>query len=46
MPKRSKVARCVTRVVKSGKSKGAAIAICQASTGLSYKTGRKPKKKR
>jgi len=44
--KRSKVRRCVTKVVKSGKSKGVAIAICQSSTGLSYKTGRKPKKKR
>lgn len=45
MPKGSKVKRCVRKVVKSGKGKGAAIAICQASTGLSYKTGRKPKKK-
>lgn len=45
MPKRGKVARCVKRVSKS-KGKGAAIAICQASTGLSYRTGRKPKKKR
>lgn len=45
MPKkRSKVRRCVTKVVKSGKSKGVAIAICPSSTGLRYNTGRKLKK--
>lgn len=44
MPKSSKVARCVRQVDKT-KSKGAAIAICQAETGKSYATGRKPKGK-
>lgn len=50
MPKNSKVGRCVSKVQKTGKSKGSSIAICQAScqasTGMSYKTGRKPKGKR
>jgi len=40
MPKNSKVGRCVEQVSKS-KSKGSAIAICQKSTGQSYKTGKK-----
>jgi hypothetical protein len=44
MPKKGKVARCVKEVSKK-KNKGAAIAICQKSTGLSYKTGKKPKQK-
>jgi hypothetical protein len=43
MPNNSKVSRCVTRVDKT-KSKGAAIAICQKATGLSYATGKTPKK--
>lgn len=44
MPKGTKVARCVSRVEKSGKSKSSAIRICQKSTGQSYKTGRKSKR--
>lgn len=46
MPKGSKVERCVKDVVKSGKKKEVAIPICQKSTGLSYKTGKKPKGKK
>lgn len=45
MPRNSKVGRCVARVKKGGKAKGAAIAICQASTGQAYATGKKPKGK-
>jgi len=45
MPKGTKVYRCVQKVKKSGKSKPSAIRICQKSTGQSYKTGRKSKKK-
>lgn len=45
MPKKSKVGRCVTKLTKKGADKGKAIRICQASTGLSYATGKKPKKK-
>ena len=41
MPKNTKVGRCVTKVMKTGKKKGVAIAICQKSTGKSYKTGKK-----
>jgi len=44
MPKDSKVGRCVTKLDKT-KAKGAAIAICQDATGLSYATGKKPKSK-
>lgn len=44
MPKNSKVGRCVRKVGKT-RPKGNAIAICQASTGQSYKTGKKAKKK-
>lgn len=44
MPKNSKVGRCVAKLVKGGKPKGVAIPICQKSTGLSYITGKKPKK--
>jgi hypothetical protein len=43
MPKTGKVADCVKKVMKRGKDKPAAIRICQASTGLSYETGKKPK---
>ena len=46
MPKSSKVARCVKKVKASGKSKVSAIKICQSSTGQSYKTGKKAKKKK
>ena len=45
MPKDSKVGRCVSKVQKSGKDKVAAIKICQASTKMSYATGKKVKKK-
>lgn len=45
MPKNSAVAKCVQKVVKTGKDKPAAIRICQASTGQSYKTGKKAKAK-
>ena len=41
MPKGTKVARCVAKVIKTGKNKGSAIAICQKSTKMSYKTGKK-----
>jgi len=44
MPKGSKVAKCVAKVQRSGKSKVAAIKICQTSTGQSYRTGKKSKK--
>lgn len=44
MPKHSKVGRCVTKVAQT-KDKGAAIAICQASTGQSYATGNATKGK-
>lgn len=44
MPKDTKVARCVSKVKKE-MPEGMAIATCQKSTGLSYKTGKKPKKK-
>lgn len=46
MPKDSKVGRCVTKLEKRGRSKGSAIAICQSSTGQSYKTGKATKRKR
>ena len=44
MPKGTKVSDCVQRLKSQGKSEGQAIAICQASTGQSYKTGKKTKK--
>lgn len=44
MPKGTKVERCYQKLKKS-KGKGSAAAICQKSTGLSLKTGKKPKKK-
>lgn len=44
MPKGTKVERCYQDLKKEGRSEGSAAAICQASTGLSLKTGRKPKK--
>jgi len=46
MPSTGKVARCVAKVMKEGKSKSVAIPICQKSTGLSYATGKKPKGKK
>lgn len=45
MPRGTKVYRCVQKLVGKGKKKSSAIRICQKSTGLSYKTGRKPRKK-
>ena len=45
MPRGTKVARCVRKLVRTGKSKGAAIAICQKSTKQSYRTGKKIRKK-
>lgn len=46
MPKNSKVGMCVRKVQRSGKSKVSAIRICQKSTGQSYNTGKKIKKKK
>lgn len=43
MPKGTKVAKCVSKVMRSGKSKVSAIRICQASTHMSYATGKKAK---
>lgn len=43
MPKGTKVSRCVNKV----KAKGGGVnpyAVCQASTGQSYKTGKKIRK--
>jgi hypothetical protein len=45
MPKGTPVERCYTKL-KGSKGKGSAAAICQASTGLSLATGKKPKGKR
>lgn len=44
MPKGTKVARCVEDIKKSG-SKVNPYAVCQASTGQSYKYGKPLKKK-
>lgn len=44
MPTGTKVSDCVQKLVAKGMSKEKAIKICQASTGLSYATGKKPKK--
>jgi len=41
MPHDTKVGKCVGKVMGTGKSKPSAIRICQASTGMSYKTGKK-----
>jgi hypothetical protein len=43
MPKGTKVAKCVSDVMKQGKDKVAAIKICQDSTGQAYSTGKKSK---
>lgn len=42
MPKGTPVDRCYQKL-KNTKGKGSAAAICQAATGKSLKTGRKPK---
>ena len=44
MPKNSKVGKCVRKLAPK-KGKVSAIKICQKSTGQSYKTGRKPKRR-
>lgn len=44
MPEGTKVARCVQKVKAKGSGKNA-YAICQASTGQSYATGKPIKKK-
>ena len=41
MPKGTKVERCYDKL-KGKKGKSMAAAICQKSTGLSLKTGKKP----
>lgn len=43
MPKGTKVAKCVDKVKKKGGVNP--YAVCQASTGQSYATGKKLKKK-
>lgn len=45
MPKGTRVERCYTKLKKK-RGKASAARICQASTGQSLKTGRKPKRKR
>ena len=50
MPKGTKVWRCVQKCKaeqrKPGAKKVNCYAVCQASTGQSYKTGRKPKSRK
>ena len=49
MPKGTRVHKCVAKVKarnKAGKSKANAYAVCQASTGQSYKTGKKLRKRK
>jgi hypothetical protein len=43
MPGGTPVDRCFKKLVKQGKAKGSAAAICQSSTGKSLATGRRPK---
>ena len=43
MPKGTKVERLYEKLKSQGKSKGSAAAIAQSVTGLSLKTGKKPK---
>ena len=45
MPKGTKVHKCVEKVKKSGKGVNA-YAVCQASTGQSFATGKPLKKKK
>jgi len=45
MPESSKVHRCVEKLKAKGDPKYNPYAVCQASTGQSYKTGKKLKKK-
>jgi hypothetical protein len=44
MPKGTKVEKLYEKLKAQGKSKGSAAAIAQSVTGLSLKTGKKPKK--
>lgn len=44
MPLGTKVDRLYKHLLAQGKSKGSAAAIAQSKTGLSLKTGKKPKK--
>lgn len=45
MPKGTKVERCFEKVKAEGKSVSSAAKICQAATGKSLATGKKPKGK-
>ena len=45
MPKGTKVADCVAKLMARGMAKPNAIRICQKSTGQSYKSGKKSKGK-
>jgi hypothetical protein len=45
MPEGTKVARCVKNVKAKGKAAVNPYAVCQASTGQSYATGKKLPKK-
>lgn len=44
MPQGTKVEKLYEKLKSQGKSKGSAAAIAQSVTGLSLKTGKKPKK--
>lgn len=44
MPKGTKAHRCVEKVKRSGRGVNA-YAVCQKSTGQSYKTGKRLRKK-
>jgi hypothetical protein len=46
MPKGTKVEKVYEALKREGKSKAAAARIAQATTGLSLKTGKKPKRQR
>lgn len=45
MPKNSKAHRCADKLESKGRPKGSSIAICQAFTRQSYKTGKPLPKK-
>ena len=46
MPSGTAVERCFKKLIAEGKSKASAAKICQKSTGLSLKTGKRSKRKR
>jgi hypothetical protein len=46
MPKGTKVHKMAQAMIRHGVPKGKAIATAQKKTGKSYKTGRKPKKRK